>query len=382
MIIAIIASAGSGTRMGCDKQLLRLAGTPVVAVSMLAFQNSPSVDGIVVTAAPGNIDNIRRIAEEYSVTKLISVVPGGDTREESVRNGYIAAAERHPDKILIHDGARPFVSGRVIQDVLDALDTYGAAFPAVPVKDTVKVIGEDGLVVDTPDRSRLAAAQTPQGMRGDIAELAYGRFFDPRATDDVTLAAMAGADVVATRGEYANIKLTTPEDLRIFPGYEGTVFCCGLGMDSHRFAPEGTPGEPILCGVRVPGCPPMEANSDGDVIFHAVTNAISAITGVNILGAKADELCLGQGIRDSEVYLREALKYMTQAELESISVSVECLRPKLMPHIPAMKERLSAVTGLPVSRIGLTATTGEGLTDCGRGLGIEVLVVATARLLC
>lgn len=382
MVVAIIAAGGSGTRMGCDKQLMTLAGKPVVAMSMQAFQDNPGVDAIVVTTAVDRMEHITSLAHHYNISKLVKVVPGGTTRQESVRNGYFAAAELQPTKVLIHDGARPFVSQELISNVLEGLDRAGAAVPCVAVKDTIKVIGPDGYVVGTPDRSTLMAAQTPQGMRAEVAALAYGTCFDPTATDDVALAERAGAQVLITSGDYSNIKLTTPEDLRVFPGDDGRVYCCGFGQDSHRFAPEGTQGELMLCGVNIPNHTPMEANSDGDVILHAVTNAISGITGVNILGSKADKLCLEQGIKDSSVYLEAALAYMDKAELVSISMSVECLRPKLSPYIPAMKQRLSELTGLPTERIGITATTGEGLTDCGRGLGIEVLVVATARLLC
>lgn len=382
MVVAIIAAGGSGTRMGCDKQLMTLAGKPVVAMSMQAFNDNPGIDAIVVTTAVDRMAHIFSLAQQYNITKLFKVVPGGPTRQESVRNGYLAGAELHPTKVLVHDGARPFVSQDLIDTVLEGLDRAEAVVPGVAVKDTIKAMGPDGYVAGTPDRSTLMAAQTPQGMRAQVAALAYGEYFDATATDDGALAERTGARVLIVPGEYSNIKLTTPEDLRLFPGDNGSMYCCGFGQDSHRFASEGTQGELVLCGVTIPDHRPLEANSDGDVILHAVTNAISGITGVNILGARADKLCLEQGIKDSSVYLRAALEHMDKAELVSISMSVECLRPKLSPYISDMKRRLSELTGLPSERIGITATTGEGLTDCGRGLGIEVLVVATARLLC
>lgn len=381
MIVAIIAAGGSGTRMGCDKQLMDLAGKPVIVLSMEAFQRNSNIDAIVVTTAKDRMEQINQLAEQYGISKLFKVVQGGSTRQESVRNGYLEATKLSPDKILVHDGARPFVTDTVIDGVVQGLDRAGAVVPGVPVKDTIKVVDSRGCVVNTPERSSLMAAQTPQGLKNHIASLAYGDCFDPNATDDSALAERAGAEVLITEGDYSNIKLTTPEDLRVFPGADGNLYCCGFGQDSHRFAQEDSDKPLILGGVQVPGRA-MEANSDGDVILHAVTNAISGITGVNILGGPADKLCLEQGILDSSVYLKEALKYLTMAELVSISMSVECLRPKLSPHIPAMKQRIAELTGLTEERIGITATTGEGLTDCGRGLGIEVLVVATARLLC
>jgi 2-C-methyl-D-erythritol 2,4-cyclodiphosphate synthase len=148
-----------------------------------------------------------------------------------------------------------------------------------------------------------------------------------------------------------------------------------IGQDSHRF------GEPCentsvrLGGIDIPFDRPLVANSDGDVVLHAITNAVSGYTGVNILGGEADKICLGEGIKDSSVYLKKALEYMTDGKIIHCSVTVECLRPKLMPHIPAMKEKIGSILGIPASSVGITATTGEGLTGFGRGEGIQVFAI-------
>ena len=150
-----------------------------------------------------------------------------------------------------------------------------------------------------------------------------------------------------------------------------------IGQDSHRF---GDPcGETTirLGGIDIPFDKPISANSDGDVVFHAITNAISGFTGVNILGGEADKICLEQGIKDSAVYLKKALEYMKEGSIIHCSVTIECLRPKLMPHIPAMKESVGNILGIPVSSVGITATTGEGLTGFGRGEGIQVFCILT-----
>lgn len=150
-----------------------------------------------------------------------------------------------------------------------------------------------------------------------------------------------------------------------------------IGQDSHRF------GEPCgdtfikLGGIVIPFDKPIVANSDGDVVFHAITNAISGFTGVNILGGEADRICLEKGIKDSSVYLKKALEYLKDGEIIHCSVTVECLRPKLMPHIPSMKESISSILDIPISSVGITATTGEGLTGFGRGEGIQVFVILT-----
>ena len=150
-----------------------------------------------------------------------------------------------------------------------------------------------------------------------------------------------------------------------------------IGQDSHRF---GTPcGETTikLGGIDIPFDKPIEANSDGDVVYHAITNAISGFTGVNILGGEADKICLDQGIKDSSVYIEKALEYLKDGRIVHCSITIECLRPKLMPHIPAMKESIGKILGLSVSSVGITATTGEGLTGFGRGEGIQVFCILT-----
>lgn len=155
------------------------------------------------------------------------------------------------------------------------------------------------------------------------------------------------------------------------------VSVCTIGQDSHRFGDEA-PGISIrLGGIDIPFDRPLVANSDGDVVFHAITNAISGFTGVNILGGEADKICLQEGIKDSSVYLKKALEYMKEGRIIHCSLTVECLRPKLMPHIPAMKESIGNILGIPVSSVGITATTGEGLTEFGRGEGIQVFCTLT-----
>lgn len=150
-----------------------------------------------------------------------------------------------------------------------------------------------------------------------------------------------------------------------------------IGQDSHRFGDPCGDTTIRLGGIDIPFDKPLVANSDGDVVFHAVTNAISGFTGVNILGGEADKICLEQGIKDSSVYLRKALEYMKEGRIIHCSITIECLRPKLMPHIPAMKESIGNILGISTSSVGITATTGEGLTGFGRGEGIQVFCILT-----
>ena len=152
-----------------------------------------------------------------------------------------------------------------------------------------------------------------------------------------------------------------------------------IGQDSHRF---GEPEEGcgiLLGGVAIPSDRPLLANSDGDVILHAVTNAISGYTGKIVLGGIADKLCLEEGIKDSSVFLKKALEDIEDAEILHCSVSVECLIPKLTPHLDAIRASLAGLLDLPVSSVGITATTGEGLTDFGKGEGIQAFVILSFR---
>ncbi|MBR1796472.1 MAG: 2-C-methyl-D-erythritol 2,4-cyclodiphosphate synthase [Clostridiales bacterium] len=156
-----------------------------------------------------------------------------------------------------------------------------------------------------------------------------------------------------------------------------------IGQDSHRFKEEikdPSSNFIMLGGYPVPHDRAFEANSDGDVILHAITNAISGYTGVNILGGAADELCLQKGIKDSRVYLKEALKYMKDASVVHVSITVECLRPKLKAHIPSIKKSVASLLEISEEHVGLTATTGEGLTDFGRGEGVQVFTILTIKV--
>lgn len=163
-------------------------------------------------------------------------------------------------------------------------------------------------------------------------------------------------------------------------------YASAIGQDSHRFSSDlDLAGEPdrrlILGGLVLEGERPLAGNSDADVLLHALTNAVSGITGRNILGSRADELCLRQGIRDSAVYLQEALSdlYELGWSLTHLSLSVEGKRPKFAPWMDALRQRLAELTGLHIQDVGLTATSGEELTSFGRGEGLQVFCLITVR---
>ncbi|MHB1454501.1 MAG: 2-C-methyl-D-erythritol 2,4-cyclodiphosphate synthase [Saccharofermentanales bacterium] len=160
-------------------------------------------------------------------------------------------------------------------------------------------------------------------------------------------------------------------------------FISAIGQDSHRFAVISDPvraARPlILGGVHIPGIEGLDGNSDADVILHALTNAVSGISCINVLGAFADDLCLNRSVTDSAEYLKAALKTLGGDRLAHISISVECSRPRLSEYIDPIRGNIASITGLPTGSVGITATSGEGLTDFGRGLGIQAICIITVK---
>jgi len=157
------------------------------------------------------------------------------------------------------------------------------------------------------------------------------------------------------------------------------MYKTAIGQDSHRFEDEGSTKPLMLGGVLIPGCPGLLGNSDADVVLHALTNAVSGISGSNILGSISDDMCLNKGITDSRSYLFAALETLAAFRIVHVSISIEAKRPRLEPHINAIKSSLAKMLSLDGADIGLTATTGEGLTAFGRGEGMQAFVIVSAR---
>lgn len=151
----------------------------------------------------------------------------------------------------------------------------------------------------------------------------------------------------------------------------------GIGQDSHRFLPLDSSKPCVMAGCIFENCPGFNANSDGDVVFHAICNAITSVTHVLILGGIADDLCLKDGITDSEVYLRRAMETLGNQRVTHVAVTIEAKKPKFKNYRQKMRENIARVMGLQVDQVGLTATTGEGLTDFGCGDGVQVFAIIT-----
>ena len=214
---AIVVAAGRSTRMGgADKLFAPLGGVPLLARALRAFQDSPLVDRIVLVLSAANLERGRELAAEYGIGKLAAACEGGPRRQDSVRLGLDALGTC--DWVLVHDGARPLLSAELIERGLAAARETGAAVPAVPLADTVKEAAADGMVERTLDRSRLWAAQTPQVFRYDLLLRAHREVtaeVTADVTDDAAMLEALGLPVKLFEGSPANIKVTTPEDLRL-----------------------------------------------------------------------------------------------------------------------------------------------------------------------
>ena len=209
----IIPAAGAATRMGKQKQLMMLSGKPVIFHTIEAFEYHDDIDEIIVVAGGEVADAV----EYYGFDKVTAIVDGKDSRQDSVRAG-LAEVSADTAFVLVHDGARPLVSDRVISDVLVRVKHGLCAIAGVKAKDTVKIADENGLVIDTPDRENAWLVQTPQGFPRHILEEAHQKA-NFIGTDDASLVERLGIPVCMVEGDYRNIKLTTPDDLRMAEVY-------------------------------------------------------------------------------------------------------------------------------------------------------------------
>ncbi len=218
-IPAIIVAAGASTRMkGIDKQFMSILGVPVIARTLMAFERCEHVSKIIVVTSHDNVLPMQHVCQEYNISKLCDIIEGGANRHESVMNG-IGRLDQEDTKVLIHDGARPFVDSSVITAVAKALDTYDAALCVSKINDTVKKVSDEGMVMATVDRNQLYAAQTPQGVDVIKYKNACDNIIDVQnLTDDASVMEAFGYSVKAIIGSSKNIKITTPDDIPIAEG--------------------------------------------------------------------------------------------------------------------------------------------------------------------
>ena len=384
-VSAVLVAAGSSTRMGFDKLSFDLGGETVLHRSIRAFAQCPLVDEIILVAGSN-----RAFAQQQAAdcAKPVCVVAGGATRAESAKNGVLAASGA---LVAVHDAARPFVSQQVITAALEAAARCGAAAPAVPVKDTIKAavrgsgktVPESCFVHATPDRSTLYAVQTPQCF-DRAAYLAALEELDAEkarlVTDDCSLFELTGRPVQLTQGDYANLKITTREDLPRPEQKEEHKMRIGHGYDVHRLV-EGR--KLILGGVEVPFEKGLLGHSDADVLAHAVMDAVLGAAALGDIGQHLPANDPAYSGADSLKLARRVAEILKEHgfRIENIDATLLCQRPKLAPHIPAMRRNLADAFGLPVDAVSVKATTEEHLGFTGEGLGIAAHAVALIETL-
>jgi 2-C-methyl-D-erythritol 4-phosphate cytidylyltransferase / 2-C-methyl-D-erythritol 2,4-cyclodiphosphate synthase len=380
-VSALLMAAGRGARFGADmpKQYLPLLGRPVLRHAAEALLRDGLVDRILPVCAAGEE---ARISSLLGGLPALPPVPGGDTRQGSVRAGLeaLAAAAPPPDGVLVHDAARPVVPAGTVARLLAALETAPGAIPAQRVTDTLKRGDDGGRIAATVPREGLWRAQTPQAFRFPVL-LAAHRAAAGEATDDAQLLEAAGEAVALVEGSESNVKITLPEDLgRVAAGLSaGLLPRIGTGFDVHRIAA----GRPmVLCGVRVPCEFGLEGHSDADVGIHALCDAIYGALAEGDIGRHFPPSEMRWKDADSAQFLRHAAERIAArgGVLANADLTLLCERPRIGPHRDAMQARLAELLGTEPSRVGVKATTTERLGFTGRGEGIAAQAAAMLLL--
>lgn len=391
----VIVGAGSGTRLGgVDKAFMLLGRRALIGHSVDAFESVNEVDEIVLVVGAHRIADARRLASARRWRKVVAVVAGGDTRQESVIAGISALGEC--EWIAIHDAARPLVTGEIIRSGLASARNHGAAVAAIPVRDTIKrSLGEPALIEGTVDRTGLWAAQTPQVFRASVLSEAYQRVGDRASayTDDAGIVEASGFPVAIFPGSVGNLKVTLQDDLPVATALlraRGTgrvsrarelarpSLRVGTGYDIHRLDAGRTF---ILGGVVIPHTTGFVGHSDGDVLVHAIIDALLGAAGLGDIGTHfppQDEAFRGA---NSMELLRRAVQLAAASNLSphQVDATVICENPRLAMHIPEMRRSVASCLGIEVEAVNIKAKTNEGLDAVGEGRAVAVHALVTLQ---
>ena len=391
---AIIVAAGRGVRAGAGgpKQYRLLAGEAVLAHTTRAFLSHPEVDVVRVIIHRDDQDLYEKaLSELLRDPKLSPPTTGGAERQDSVRLGLESFAASPPDRVLIHDAARPFVDAATISRVIAGLDAFDGAIAALPVFDTIKKasldnasLGDASCIDETVPRERLWRAQTPQGFAFEAILKAHNAAKGQTLTDDAAVAEAAGLSVALVNGSPDNMKITQADDFgmaEILLGRKTMAheFRTGHGYDVHAFEE----GDAVtLCGVEIAHERKLKGHSDADVGMHALTDAIFGALGEGDIGdhfPPSDPQWKGA---PSYIFLEKArdLARAHDGAITHCDVTLVCETPKIGPHRTAMREALAKILQMDASRISVKATTSEELGFTGRREGIAALATATVRL--
>jgi 2-C-methyl-D-erythritol 4-phosphate cytidylyltransferase/2-C-methyl-D-erythritol 2,4-cyclodiphosphate synthase len=370
-VIALIPAAGRGSRMKTEKNKLTvtLEGRPLIEKTLEAFENHDWVDEIIVVT--------RDVVIEGDFRKISRRVQGGDTRQESVARG-LAVIEDPEAYVLVHDGARPYVTGDLISRVIEGIAETGAAIPGVRVKDTVKTV-EGNRVKKTLKREELLSVQTPQGFKARLLKEAYGRFGEQAVTDEATLMEMMDQPVLTVEGDYRNIKITTPEDLAGIKGVNRMKI--GIGYDVHQLKSHR---DLIIGGVKIPYEKGLMGHSDADVLIHAVMDALLGALGEGDIGQHFPDTDEAYKGISSLVLLAKTRDLMMAKGYRILNIDgvVIAQKPKLAPYLPEMAKNIAGVLCLEPAMVNIKATTTEGMgfTGLGEGIAAEAVLLIDKEL--
>lgn len=387
---SLILAAGSGTRLssatsGTRKQFLAWQGAPLYWHSAKALASVPAMAGLVFVFPLEELEERRKeisdLSKHNDLGVNIAIVPGGDSRRASSRKG-LEAVPPDCDYVLIHDAARPFVTPSLTLRIIKALQNGArTVVPAVPVKDTVRMVGDDGLVT-TLDRSRLHAVQTPQGFPRDVLFRAHSRAEKEAwtVTDDASMAERLGETVTLVPGDEANTKITTPEDLTLLAALPPiSMVRTGWGYDVHKYGS----GRPLkLGGIPIPSGPEVEAHSDGDVLLHALIDALLGCLARGDIGELFPDTDPAFENVSSGVLLNQVLALAEQdgLEIEHVDLTLICQVPRIAPIKGQIKKNIVSLLALDPDQVNIKATTEEGLGFTGQKKGIKAVAVVTGRI--
>ena len=379
--VVIVVAGGTGRRMGSGvpKQFLSLGGCSLLDRTLSTVSAASRVAAVVLALPPGTPTETMEAYRGFP--KVISVVGGGARRQDSVRNA-LAAVPEDARVILVHDAVRSFATPGLFDRCVEQALLHGAAVPVIPVRDTLKTWNGAAGTLVTRDRSGFLRAQTPQGFRAEILREAYALALrDGReGTDDASLVEAAGRPVVAFPGEESNLKITLPEDLRMAAGLlaEEPDFRVGLGGDAHRLVA----GRDLwLGGVRIDHPMGLLGHSDGDVLLHAVADAIYGAMGDRDIGFHFPP---GRG-ETAGISSRSILAHVRGRMaaggfgLLGLDAVVVCEAPRIAPLAGALRASIASLLSVPEDRVSVKGKTTEGMGFEGRGEGISAWAVALLR---
>lgn len=369
---AIVVAAGKGLRVGGDtpKQFRNFKGKPVLRHSVEALIEA-GCSKIVLVAPEGMHDEARDAAGN---SRILITVDGGATRQESVQAGLAALASNPPERVLIHDAARPDLPQAVIARLLKALETHSGAIPTLPVVDSI-ALDQAGEMAGTVPREALRRVQTPQAFRfSDIHAAHQAWAGEPNAGDDAQVLADRGGSVALVQGDERLKKITFAEDL--MQETAPPKFRIGQGFDVHRLV-EGE--ELWLCGIRLQHTHGLAGHSDADVALHAITDAVLGGVGAGDIGTHFPPSDPKWAGARSGQFLEHAVKLAREAgyTLSNIDLTIICEAPKIGPHRPVMRAEVARLTGLDESAVSIKATTTERLGFTGRGEGIAAQAIVS-----